>query len=167
MGVRKKDKGSLNQGKAVKLNLRRSFSASLESVFDAWLIPYLAGSWMFGPKSDNQEIVTLENTPRADGHFLLVIKRDGEELTITGQYEEIRRPEKLVCSWGADQASAALNRLTLKLESVEGKTRLRLTHELDPSLSEGIDSLRNEWNIRCKALAELVETSPRQARLFK
>jgi uncharacterized protein YndB with AHSA1/START domain len=162
----------VKQGKPVKIELRRSFSASLESVFDAWLIPYLAGSWMFGAKSLNQEIITLENEPRSEGKFLLVVKRDGQEQRLTGQYEEIRRPEKLVCSWGADESTAKLNRLVLKLESVDSKTRMKLTHELDASLvesteSESADALRNEWAARCKALAELVETSGKQARLFK
>jgi uncharacterized protein YndB with AHSA1/START domain len=158
---------SVKQGKPVKIELRRSFSASLESVFDAWLIPYLAGSWMFGPKSLEQEIITLENEPRSPGTFLFVIRRDGQELKITGDYNEIRRPEKLVCSWGTQDLSAKLSKLTLKLEAVDGKTRMKLVHKLDESLAENSDYLRAEWIVRCKALAELVESSNKQARLFK
>jgi len=157
----------VKQGKPVKIELRRSFSASLESVFDAWLIPYLAGSWMFGSKSLDQEIITLENEPRSSGTFLFIVKREGQEQKITGEYQEIRRPEKLVCSWGVNDLPAKLNKLILKLESVDGKTRMKLAHELDASLADNADTLRSEWTTRCKALAELVESSGNQARLFK
>ena len=122
---------------------------------------------MFGPKSLDQEVLTLENEPRSQGRFLLAVKRDGHKQQFMGQYEEIRRPEKLVCSWGTDEESATLNKLTLTLESSDGKTRMRLTHEMDASLANTLDTQRSAWDMRCKALADLVEKSNKQARLFK
>ncbi|MBL4819476.1 MAG: SRPBCC domain-containing protein [Gammaproteobacteria bacterium] len=157
----------MRQGKSVKINIRRRFSATVESVFDAWLIPYLAGSWMFGPRLTEQEVVTLENEPRSSGHFLFVVNRDGVEQKITGQYQEIRRPEKMICSWGSGEEEAALSKLTLTLGLEAGKTHMKLTHELDPALAENADKIRREWNIRCQALAQLVEKAGKQGQLFK
>jgi uncharacterized protein YndB with AHSA1/START domain len=161
------DDGGGAEAKPVRFQIRRSFAASLETVFDAWLIPYLAGSWMFGPRDSSQEVITLENQPRPGGSFLFEVVRDGRRRVLTGVYSEIRRPEKLLCTIGSDAESAALTRLTMELAEEEGKTRMKLAFELHPSLAASADSLREQWTSRCKALADQVERSKKQARLFR
>jgi|GEM_PF-98037 len=153
--------------KPVKFQLRRSFSAGQETVFDAWLIPFKAGDWMFGSKNSMQEVITLENQPLPGGKFQFEVSRDGQRMSLTGEYCEIRRPEKLVCKIGTDAESADQAVLTMELNEEQGKTRMKLAFELDPSLAPNIDSLRAEWTERCKALSELVERSRKQSSLFK
>ncbi len=153
-------------GKPVRFQIRRSFRAPLEAVFDAWLIPYLAGSWIFGPKSVTQEVLTLENKPLPGGTFLLEVIREGRRLRLTGKYIEIRRPEKLRCTVGSDSESAPLTVLTMELGEVDGKTRMKLAFELDPAIADQADRIRSEWGIRCRALAERVESSRNQDWLF-
>jgi len=153
-------------GKTVRFKIRRSFSASLETVFDAWLIPYLAGNWMFGPRDNSQEVITLENQPRPGGNFRFEVRRDGRRQIMTGTYREIRRPEKLICTIGKDAESASLTRLTMELNEEDGKTRMNLSFELHPSLTDAAESMREDWISRNKALAALVDRSRKQARLF-
>lgn len=152
--------------KPVKFQIRRSFNASQETVFDAWLIPYLAGSWMFGPKNATQEVITLENKPLPGGDFLLEVVRADRQQRLTGTYREIRRPEKLQCTIGEDSNSAPLTVLSMELTADEGKTRMKLGFELHPHLADQSDALRAEWTNRCKTLAELVEKPSNQTRLF-
>ena len=154
-------------GKPVKFQLRRSFTAGLESVFDAWLIPFKAGDWMFGPKDSMQEVLTLENQPLPGGKFQFEVSRDGHKMRLAGEYLEIRRPEKLILKIGADAESAELTTLTMELNEEQGKTRMKLAFEMDPSLAPNVDSLRAEWTERCKALSELVERSRKQTPLFR
>ena len=161
------EEGRPSEGKPVRFQLRRSFAASLESVFDAWLIPFKAGDWMFGPRSSSQEIITLENKPLPRGTFLFEVSRDGHKQVLTGTYLEIRRPEKLICKIGSDASSAELTRLTMELAEENGKARMKLGFELDPSLGAQAESLKEAWTNRCKALAELVERSKKQASLFR
>lgn len=159
--------GKAAPGKSVKFQLKRSFTAGLESVFDAWLIPFKAGDWMFGPKDSMQEVITLENQPLPGGKFQFEVSRDGQQMNLTGEYLEIRRPEKLICKIGADANLAELITLTMELNEEQGKTRMKLAFELDSSLAADVDSLRAEWTERCKALSGLLERSKKQASLFK
>lgn len=152
--------------KPVKFQIRRSYNASLETVFDAWLIPYLVGSWMFGPKSGTQEVIALENKPLPGGNFLLEVVRADGQRRLTGTYREIRRPEKLQCTIGEESDAAPLTLLTMELTADEGKTRMKLGFELHPKLADQADALRAEWTSRCKTLAELVEKSSKQTRLL-
>lgn len=153
-------------GKPIRCQIRRSFQASIESVFDAWLIPYLAGSWIFGPKTLNQEIVTLENKPLPGGSFLLEVVRDGQRQRLTGVYREIRRPEKLQCTIGQDMNSAPLTTLTMELADDNGKARMKLSLELDASLADDAEAIKAEWTTRCKSLAERIERPASQRRLI-
>lgn len=159
--------GKRATSKPVKFQLRRSFSAGLETVFDAWLIPFKAGDWMFGPKDSSQEVITLENQPLPGGTFQFEVARNGHRMSLGGEYLEIRRPEKLVCKIGNNTDSAQLITLTMELSEEQGKTRMKLAFELDPSLAMIADSLRAEWTERCKALSELVERSRKQTHLFR
>lgn len=154
-------------GKSAKFHLRRSFTAGLETVFDAWLIPFKAGDWMFGPKDSMQEVINLENQPLPGGKFHFEVSRDGQKMTLAGEYLEIRRPEKLVCKIGADASLAELITLTMELNEEQGKTRMKLAFEVDSSLAANVESLRAEWTERCKALSELVDRSKKQTSLFK
>jgi uncharacterized protein YndB with AHSA1/START domain len=159
--------GKPASGKPVKFQLRRSFTAGLETVFDAWLIPFKAGDWMFGPRDSTQKVITLENQPLPGGKFRLEVTRDGQKMSLVGEYLEIRRPEKLICKIGADTDAANLIILAMELNEAQGKTRMKLAFQLDPSLAPQVDILRAQWTARCKALAELVERSRKQATLFR
>ncbi|MCP5346914.1 MAG: SRPBCC domain-containing protein [Gammaproteobacteria bacterium] len=159
--------GGPGGGKPVRFQIRRSFNAPLETVFDAWLIPYLAGSWIFGPRNVKQEVLTLENKPLPGGTFLLEVIRDGHRQSLTGTYREIRRPEKLQCTIGVDPEAAELTLLTMELAEEDGKTRMKLGFELTPEIAGQADLLRSEWGLRCRALAEQVDKPRPQPRLFR
>jgi len=157
----------LNQQASSRFSIRRSFDASDEKVFDAWLIPYLAGSWVFGPDADAREIIQLQNEPRPGGNFLFVARQFGKEQTITGEYAEIRRPEKLVCSWGVNGDDPSLCRLSIEIYVEDSRTRMHLTQEMDAALSSKVDDYKAAWKTRLKALATLVEKPPQQQALFR
>ena len=155
------DKATEPRGRPVRVTIRRSFNAPRESVFDAWLIPYLAGTWLFGPGPAEQQVITLENSPLPGGSYLLEVVRQGSRKRLTGTYREIRRPEKLQCTVGEDSQSAPLTLLTLELLQDGNKTRMKLNLELDPALAEQAETLREQWNQRCKALAQQLGRSAR------
>lgn len=153
-------------GKPARVVLRRTFNAGSETVFDAWLIPYQAANWMFGTKDPGQEIVALESEPRPKGRFDFSVRRGAQQRRLAGSYQEIRRPERLICSIGEDPESALHCKLTLELEPEENRTRMTLSLEMDPLLADQAETIRQAWALRCKALAELLEKNRRQAPLF-
>ena len=67
-------------GKAVSFNLSKSINGPQQSVFDHWLIPVFVGEWMFGPKIQAEEIITLNNVVRKNGSFEYAVNRGGKKV---------------------------------------------------------------------------------------
>lgn len=147
--------------KAVKIRLRKSFSARLEDVFDAWLIPAVLGKWMFGSDSGTVEIISLENMPRKSGSFSFKINRQGLMQEYAGQYLEIRRPDRLSFTWSAivENQERESARVFIELLEEAHKTRLNLVYELPARLADRSQEIKNEWAGRLSALSASLERS--------
>jgi uncharacterized protein YndB with AHSA1/START domain len=90
------------------VQVSRRFSASAERVFDAWLDVERARRWLFATASG--EIVRAELDPRVGGRFVLVDRREGEDVEHVGEYVEIERPRRLVFTFGIPRKSPGLAR---------------------------------------------------------
>lgn len=143
-----------NQGsgklKAATLNISKTINAPAQKVYDHWLIPVFVGDWMFG----KQQIVKLENKVRKGGEFNYQVKNKSQEISYTGFYELLNIPNKLVFSWKASTNPTAVSRIMVDFHEQDGKTRIKLTVKLDPQLNGVKDSIKDQWAIRCNALAE-------------
>lgn len=157
----------MSSSKPVKVTLQRSFTAPSEKVFDAWVIPTLLGSWMFGPKVRQEEIIRLNNSPRVGGEFSYVVKRQGETINHVGSFLEIRRPEKLRFSWGVEDRGGANSTVSIELREESGKTRLKLSHQLLPEYAAHADRVKQGWATMCDALAALLDKQSGQKSLFR
>jgi uncharacterized protein YndB with AHSA1/START domain len=83
------------------LRLERTFKATAEAVFDAWLRPEVLRRWW--PAGANWETPVAEVDARVGGRLRLVMRSpDGEEFGGSGEYLELRRPERLVFTWTWD-----------------------------------------------------------------
>ncbi|MFM1895480.1 MAG: hypothetical protein RLZZ385_554 [Pseudomonadota bacterium] len=153
--------------KAVKIRLQRSFAATPEQVFDAWVIPTLLGNWMFGPKVRREEIISLENTPRVGGMFSYVVQRDGHTINHIGRFLEIRRPEKLQFTWGIEGEGGDNSTVLLSLLQEQGKTRLQLVHELPGDYAHYAEQVKQSWAHMCDALTTLLNKKSSQQSLLR
>lgn len=127
------------------LRLTRTFAASREKVFRAWVEPQALKSW-FAP-SDSFETPVAEVELRTGGKYRIVMRSpEGETHTVIGIYREIQPPEKLVFSWaweGWPEAQETL--VTVEFHERGGQTELVLTHERFPD--EAIRDKHGEgWN---------------------
>lgn len=78
------------------LELTRRFEAPPRRVFDAWLTREW-GEWL-PPRDAHCKVLALD--ARVGGRFeIQMTMGDGRNISITGDYREISRPEKLVLSW--------------------------------------------------------------------
>jgi uncharacterized protein YndB with AHSA1/START domain len=75
------------------VQLSRSFTASPETVFDAWLNPSQIRRWMF--VSGTNEIVEVKSDCRVGGQFSILERNQGEMIDHYGIYREINRPHRL------------------------------------------------------------------------
>ncbi|WLD94653.1 SRPBCC domain-containing protein [Alkalihalobacillus sp. AL-G] len=132
----------------VNARVTRRFNASPEQVFDAWLEPEKVIEWMF-PKG---EIVRVEINQCVGGHFSFVDKRNGEEVDHTGEYLEIKQPNRLVFTWGIPAESPDFDQVSINIAPVENGSVLTLIHELHPDWAGYKSESENAWTIMLEAM---------------
>jgi uncharacterized protein YndB with AHSA1/START domain len=85
----------------VNLRLERTFNAPRQAVFDAWTSPEVLKRWW--PVGADWETPVADVDVRVGGRLRLVMRSpDGEEFGGSGEYVEIRPPERLVYTWAWD-----------------------------------------------------------------
>jgi uncharacterized protein YndB with AHSA1/START domain len=143
--------------KTFSISLSRTVAAPAEKIFDRWLIPTFVGSWMFGSHIGNEKVVDLQNEVRPGGSYTFHIKRNGKEFLHDGEYLKIDRPKRLSFSWReAAKKNAHKSKINLSLDTQDGKTKLRLSMQIDQSLELYADEIKQQWSERLKVLAAQV-----------
>jgi uncharacterized protein YndB with AHSA1/START domain len=111
--------------KPMALEMTRTFDASPERVFDAWLSKSW-GDWA-GPPGVKGEVTLME--PHVGGRYRIVMHLpNGGTLAVGGVYREIARPTKLAMSWKWEHEETD-TLMALTFRAVGGKTELHLVHE--------------------------------------
>jgi len=105
------------------LVLRRTFTASRERVFRAWITPKALESWL-RPRGMNMTVRSLDARVGGSFHFDL---ENGS--SIVGTYLQIVPPEKLVCTWSSETAQDWETVVTLDFLDRGTATEVVLTHE--------------------------------------
>lgn len=141
--------------KTFNVSISRTLPMPAEKIFDRWLIPTFVGKWMFGEHVGNEKVVDLQNEVRPGGTFNYKIKRNGKEVLHDGEYLQIDRPNRLSFSWHETaKPNAQKSKISLSLEPQDGKTRLKLSLQIDRVLEYYGDEIKQQWTQRLKALAE-------------
>jgi len=144
------------------LVLKRQFSASIESVFDAWTTAEILAHW-FGPQGF--VVSHSEIDLRIGGKYIIEINSpDGNSIKHFGQYLEISSPHKLVFTWMLEdqpckgsEGFCAETLVSIELKSVEQATELTLTHEQLPG-KQAYDGHKFGWNSSFDSLAIYLTT---------
>ena len=134
------------------VRVSRRFTATPARVFDAWLEPETARKFLFATKTGT--MVRVDIDARVGGHFVLVDRRDGEDIEHTGEYLEIDRPRRLVFTFGVPKYSAVFTRVTIDVAPLESGCELTLTHE--GVLPEWLERSKEGWTMILSGLAELM-----------
>jgi uncharacterized protein YndB with AHSA1/START domain len=96
------------------VTVTRHFSASPERVFDAWLGPQTADKWLFATPTGR--MVRVEIDARIGGRFVIVDRRNGEDVEHSGEYLEIDRPHRLSFTFGVPKYSPLFTKVTIDIE---------------------------------------------------
>ena len=133
------------------LVLRRTFTASRQRVFRAWITPRALESWL-RPRGMSMTVRSLD--ARVGGSFCFELE-DGSSLI--GTYLQIVPPEKLVYTWSGGAAQSWETVVTLDFLDQGAVTEVVLTHE---GLStEAIRALvEGGWPSLFDALASLLSS---------
>lgn len=141
----------------IVLVVKRSFQATPERVFDAWLDPAAAGQWLFATKAGEMQKVSID--ARVDGEFLIVERRDGADAEHFGTYREIDRPHRLDFTFSAVR-DAEPTLVTIQISPTAEGCDLTLTHEMDAKWAEYEERTRIGWST---ILTNLSATLARQS----
>ena len=136
----------------VIVKVTRRFNATPERVFDAWLDPAKAKRFLFSVPGG--EIVRAEIDARVGGGFLIVDRRDGEDVEHRGHYLELVRPHRLVFDFSVPKYSKQLSRVSIDIVAVDGGCELMLSHA--GVLLEYEQPSQDGWNSILDGLMKLV-----------
>jgi uncharacterized protein YndB with AHSA1/START domain len=144
--------------------LQRRFRASPEKIFQAWTRTAALREWWCPPGWVAEEI---EIDLRVGGSWRIAMARagGGDGVSISGQFLEVRPPERLVYSWRWNGAFPDMRETTviLELRGSEEETLLTLRHEdfADAGLRQ---QHRTGWIAACDRLDRLVTPAYRAHR---
>jgi uncharacterized protein YndB with AHSA1/START domain len=110
----------------IALTVRRVIGAPAAKLFEAWTTPALLRTW-WGPR--DVRCIEADVDLRIGGAYRLGNQLpDGRVLWITGAFELIERPRKLVYSWQI--GDEPVSRVTVRFEPVEpDRTEVTVHHE--------------------------------------
>lgn len=133
------------------VRVQRTFTASPERVFDAWLDPKAMAQVMRPGPDGSADVV---NDPRVGGRFLITVMGK-TTYPHTGEYLVIDRPKKLVFTWYSKGTDLAKSTVTIELKpAAGGGTDLTLTHVGLPE--KNIESHTGGWTAIVSALQGVV-----------
>jgi uncharacterized protein YndB with AHSA1/START domain len=111
------------------LRIVRRLPARPEEVFDAWIDAESLRVWMC---PGEMRVVAVDVDARVGGKFRIVMCGAQGDVEHTGQYREIRRPERLVFTWTSRITGGHETLVTIELRAEGKDTELTLTHEEFP-----------------------------------
>ena len=138
----------------ITIVVERTYAASPEAVFDAWLDLATAGRWLFATPGGEMQRVEID--PRIGGEFLIVERREAGDAEHFGTYREIDRPRRLAFTFAA-MRDVEPTLVTIEIAPTEAGCGLKLTHQMDPRWAEYKARTREGWAHILAGLAGEVE----------
>ncbi|MGH6923997.1 MAG: SRPBCC family protein [Propylenella sp.] len=138
-----------------RISLSRIIRAPRQFVFDAWTTPALLMKW-WGP--EGVECTAAEVDLREGGEYRIANRHsDGNVTWISGVFERVSPPEKLVYSWNIGMPGADGSRVTVEFRAHAEGTELILIHER--LAAEAREMHLAGWTGCLDGLAAMVATS--------
>jgi uncharacterized protein YndB with AHSA1/START domain len=135
---------------------RRTIRATAEKLFDAWTKPEQLKQW-WGP---NAVICTAAEVDLKVGGRYRIANQfpDGRVLWISGEFEVIERPKRLIYSWRIGAESGPAERVIVRFEQSGSSTEVIVTHEriADAAIR---DRHQQGWEGCLQKLAKLTDSA--------
>jgi uncharacterized protein YndB with AHSA1/START domain len=130
------------------VRVSHKFSLPPERVLDGWLNPEIARKWLFATPTG--QIVRVDIDARVGGSFVIVDRRDGEDVEHCGKYIEIDRPRLLVFALVVPMISTEESKVTIEIATTGNGCELSLVHE--GVFPEYVEPCQSGWGALLKAL---------------
>lgn len=149
-----------------ELTFVREYNAPREKVFEAWTDPKLVAQW-WGP--EGVFIPVCELDVRVGGTLHIVMeageamgKFKGTQWPMTGTYEEVKKPSKIVFTSSAENNGMELftHRTTVTFEEQNGGTKLTVhvvVTKANPGSEFAISGMEQGWNSQFDKLGKFLQ----------
>jgi uncharacterized protein YndB with AHSA1/START domain len=116
----------MTTGTPTALHLERSFAATPERVFDAWTNPAVLRRWWAA--QPQQQTTVADVDLRVGGRYRLAMSGPEGEFTVSGRFEAIEPPDRLVYTWAWEGMPPMDTLVTVEFRAEGDGTRVVLTH---------------------------------------
>ncbi len=148
-----------------ELVMERTFDAPRELVFQAWTDPAHVAQW-WGPRHFTNPVCEVD--ARAGGKINIHMQSpDGEVYPMSGLFDEVVEPERLVLTAGAvddeDGEPQLLVRTTVTFEDVDGRTKLTMhavVIKATVAAQDALAGMEEGWSQSFERLGELLSVGP-------
>ncbi|MBT3991842.1 MAG: SRPBCC domain-containing protein [Rhodospirillaceae bacterium] len=139
----------------IELKIERTFDASPEMVFDAWVERDQVAQW-YGPEGMAVPLCEMDST--IGGSYRVCFQEpDGTDHIVVGSFKEIDRPNRLVFTWGweEDGVVGQVTEVSVEFAANGDKTDLTLTHR-GFETEDGMNGHKMGWTSSFESLAKLL-----------
>jgi uncharacterized protein YndB with AHSA1/START domain len=133
----------------------RNIKASAEKIYAAWLDPQMIGQFMFGPRLREEEILHINVDPVVGGKFSFLVRREGKEIEMFGEYLALNPAKNMVFTWLVSGVDAS-SKVTIEFMELGNGTELMLSHEIHPDFIDYVSKTEEGWNRITGALADIL-----------
>ena len=140
----------------VTLVVRKTIHATPQRLFDAWTRPEELKKW-WGPQSVTCVDAVVDLTV-GGGYRIANQFPNGDMVWITGEFEVIERPNRLVYTWRLGTEAGPSERVSVTFEDRGTNTEVTVTHERIPGIPER-DVHEQGWRGCLDGLAEYLEAA--------
>jgi uncharacterized protein YndB with AHSA1/START domain len=144
----------MESGSSETVRVRKVVRAKKERVFRAWTDPEEMKRWW--SLGEGWKTSFVEMDPRVGGRFALGNQpADGSAILITGEFLEIKPPDKLVYRWLFHTPTPEESLVTVEFHDLGSSTEVVITHvgmskDMGPSAIAG-------WSTALSGLASLLD----------
>jgi uncharacterized protein YndB with AHSA1/START domain len=123
-----------------ELVVKKTYTASAERVFDAFLDPAKAGKFLFATPTGT--MIKVEIDPRVGGQYNIT-RREDKDYEHLGEYLVIDRPHRLVFTLRVPQLGNVSKTVSIEIVPKGSGCELTLTHS--PVKPENQEGMRGGW----------------------
>lgn len=113
------------------VTVKRRIAAPAQRIFDAWLDPASLAEWM-RPCSATDKRSDVKVDAREGGAFEIVMHVPSGPVRITGVYQTIDAPRRLIFTWNSPDAGQNDSLVTVEFRPDGKATEVVITHERLP-----------------------------------
>jgi uncharacterized protein YndB with AHSA1/START domain len=123
-------------------------------IFRAWTEPGALSEWMCPPEA---HVAAVELDVQVGGSFLITMRVGDTDVVHTGEYQELRAPERLSFTWRSPNTHQQQTLVTIELFEADSGTRLVLTQRRLPV--DTIPAHRSGWGAILAHLSDYLDSS--------